>query len=67
MRRVPGCESTWNPLAVSAGGHLGLFQFAPGTWAGTPYGRRSALQAKWASLAAAWMIRQGRRAEWSCK
>lgn len=26
------CESGWNPNAVSAGGHLGLAQFAPASW-----------------------------------
>ena len=26
------CESRWNTLAVSPGGHLGLVQFAPASW-----------------------------------
>ena len=67
MRRIPGCESTWSPLAVSGGGHLGLYQFHPGTWQGTPYGGRNPLRAKWAALAAGWMVRQGRTNEWSCR
>jgi hypothetical protein len=66
MLRVPGCESTWNPFAVSPGGHRGLYQFAPGTWAGTPYGRRSIFSAFWQPFAAAWMLRQGRVREWAC-
>lgn len=67
MRRVPHCESTWNPYARSPGGHMGLFQFAPGTWAGLRYARRSAYQAKWAALAAAQMVRLGRTSEWACR
>lgn len=31
INRVIQCESLWNPLAT--GGHLGLAQFAAGTWA----------------------------------
>lgn len=67
MRRVPGCESGWRPQAVSPAGHLGLYQFNPGTWAGTPYGGHSAVRAKWAALAAAWMLRHGRAGEWACR
>lgn len=33
LLRVAWCESRWNPQAVSAAGHLGIFQFAPHTWA----------------------------------
>lgn len=66
LLRVPSCESTWNPYAVSAGGHKGLYQFDPGTWAGTPYGHRSIFSAFWQPYAAAWMLRQGRVGEWSC-
>lgn len=68
MRRIPGCESGWDPHAVNGGGSgsLGLYQFMPGTWASTPYGRHSPFSAKWASLAAAWMVRAGRSREWVC-
>lgn len=66
MYRVPGCESTWQPWVTSSGGHMGLFQFAPGTWAGLRYRGRSAYDAKWASLAAVLMVKQGRTSEWSC-
>lgn len=55
MRRIPGCESGWNPYAYN--GHpqnsaptaaiygppeksAGLYQFMPSTWATTPYIRR---------------------------
>src|SRR3990170_7910072 len=30
---VVECESHWDPYAVSPGGHRGLAQFEPGTWA----------------------------------
>lgn len=67
MRRVPGCESGWNPWATSPGGHMGLYQFAAGTWAGLRYRRHSAYVAKWAALGAALMVREGRTGEWSCR
>lgn len=69
LLRIPGCESTWNPWARSAGGHIGLFQFAPSTFAGTPYGRHSIWSARWQAYAAAWMIApaQGRSGEWACR
>jgi hypothetical protein len=66
MRRVPGCESRWNPYAYNPSGATGLFQFLPSTWTTTRYGRRSITSAKWQALAAAWMLRQGRSREWVC-
>jgi hypothetical protein len=67
MRRVPGCESGWNPYARNPSGSTGLFQFMPSTWATTPYGHRSIYSAKWQSLGAAFMLRAGRSGEWVCK
>ena len=67
MRRVPACESHWNPYARNASCGGGLYQFLPSTWATTPYRRRWVFKAKWNALAAAWMIRQGRAGEWSCR
>lgn len=68
MRRIPGCESGWNPYNRNGGsGSTGLFQFLPSTWATTRYARRSIWSAKWQALAAAWMLRQGRAGEWVCR
>jgi thioesterase domain-containing protein len=64
-KRVSFCESRWNPHA-SNGVSFGLWQFIPSTWASTPFRRRSIWSAKWSSLAAMWMWRQGRKGEWSC-
>lgn len=66
LLRVPGCESGWNPLAQNRSGASGLFQFMPGTWATTPYGRRSIWSARWQSFAAVYMLRAGRSGEWVC-
>jgi hypothetical protein len=67
MLSVSMCESTWNRFAVNgSSGSTGLFQFIPSTWATTPYGGRDIYSAKWQSLAAAWMWRQGRSGEWVC-
>lgn len=67
LRRRAWCESRLNP-AASNGTHFGLFQFLPSTYATTPYaGRGSIWSAKWNSLAAAWMQRVGRGAEWACQ
>lgn len=70
MRRVPGCESSWNPYATN-GPHVGLFQFRvapPSTWATTPYAVRSPWSARWQAFAAAWMLKVGRApGEWACK
>ncbi len=68
MRRVPRCESGWNPYARNPSGASGLFQILyPSTWNTTPYRRRDPFSAKWNSLAAAYMVRQRRTREWVCK
>lgn len=68
MRRIPVCESDYDPLASNPAPPYakGLYQFIDETWASTPYGRYSVFKAKWASLAAAWMLKQGRSGEWEC-
>jgi hypothetical protein len=65
--RKARCESKLDPLAAR-GPHAGLFQFRiSGTWATTPYARRSPWRAKWNALAAAWMHHVGRGGEWTCR
>ena len=67
--RKARCESKLNPLAAG-GPNAGLFQFRiSGTWATTPYARRSPWRAKWNALAAAWMHSAGvnRGGEWTCR
>lgn len=65
--RVARCESKLDPYARNKSGSTGLFQFLPSTWDTTPYRRRSIYSAKWQSLAAMWMFRQGRKREWVCR
>lgn len=83
MRRVPHCESTWNPLAYfrrqvaetaierrwaeSQGRSAGLYAFKPSTWRGLRYRAHSLWLAKWSSLGAALMVRSDRRDEWTCR
>jgi hypothetical protein len=67
MYRIPGCESSWNVYARNASGASGLYQFMVGTWWTTPYRTQSIWSAKYQSLAARWMILQGRSGEWSCR
>lgn len=67
MLRVARCESSLDPYNEYAG-HRGLFQFNyPGTWNTTKYSTHDPYSAKWNSLAAAWMWKQGRRSEWQCR
>lgn len=65
LYRVMMCESTGNPMADN-GTHKGLFQFHPGTWAGTPYGGADIHDGPSQIMAAAWMWSQGRQNEWTC-
>lgn len=68
MRDLARCESNFNPRAhnTQGSGATGLFQFMPGTWAGTPYRGYSIYSAKYQSLSAGWMLARGRRNEWAC-
>lgn len=69
MWRVMMCESGGSPRASGGGGAwLGLFQYAPGTWAGgwNPYRSNSIWDAKSQifATAKAWSI--GMQSAWSC-
>jgi hypothetical protein len=81
MRRIPSCESGWNPYAYFSHPNnrspqtatvkrsnisAGLYEFKPTTWSSTPYGSKSIWSATWQAFAAAWMVRQGRTGEWVC-
>lgn len=67
LRSVSWCESRWRPSAVGNGSY-GLFQFLRGTWARTPYARRSVFDGLANALAAAWLVRRdGGWQEWSCQ
>jgi len=71
MRRISWCESRFWPGAVSRGGHQGLFQFSPRTYAwmaeqaglaGTsPFDPWSAARV------AAWGLSHGYAGHWSCR
>ena len=59
-------ESRYNWRATNASsGAAGLYQFMPGTWASTPYGRYSPYHPKWSALAAMWMWKRGGYSHWS--
>ena len=65
LYRVMICESKGDSNADN-GVCKGLFQFNPGTWAGTPYGGESIYDGHAQIKAAAWMWSQGRKGEWTC-
>jgi len=65
LYRVMYCESKGDPYADN-GVNKGLFQFHPGTFAGTPYGSASIYDGRSQIFAAAWMWSQGRQGEWTC-
>ncbi len=67
MLRVATCESGLNPYAYNPAGWYGLFQFVPGTFAGTPYGAYDIYDPVANANAAAWMWSVGRRGEWTCQ
>ncbi len=67
MLRVATCESGLNPYAYNPAGWYGLFQFVPGTFAGTPYGAHDIFDPVANANAAAWMWSVGRRGEWTCQ
>ncbi|MBI3936377.1 MAG: hypothetical protein HY323_05320 [Betaproteobacteria bacterium] len=66
LRRVAWCESRFYLWARSPGGNVGPFQFAPATWAGTPFARFSPFDPVASSLATGWMWQRGRKNDWSC-
>jgi len=63
-----GCESSFQirPCALGAQGELGPFQFKLSTWAETPYAHLDPCDVWAATLAAAWMVKEGRQYEFSC-
>jgi hypothetical protein len=65
LKRKAWCESRFKADATN-GEHVGVFQFAWGTWGTTPYAQHSPWFAKWSSLAAAYMHAVGRGREWEC-
>ena len=59
-------ESRFNPRVVnSSSGASGLYQFMPGTWASTPYHKKSVFSPKWAALGAMWMWSRGGYSHWA--
>ncbi len=65
LRSIAWCESRLIPTARNPSGASGLVQFMPGTWANTPYARRSPFRARWNALAGAWLIRRVGTGPWA--
>lgn len=64
---IARCESGLRATVLNGGGSgsSGLMQFMPSTFAGTPYGGRPILSAKWNALAGAWLLRRAGTGPWA--
>jgi len=70
LRRIAYCESRYTPWVTSRGGHMGLYQYAPRTWAtfsrwagyegASPYDPWSA------AMVTAWALRHNYAGHWAC-
>jgi soluble lytic murein transglycosylase-like protein len=66
--RVANCESHFNPSSVNkTSGAMGLFQFMPSTWAGSPYAAQSPFDPVANTQAAFWLYKTYGPGRWSCK
>jgi hypothetical protein len=66
--RIAYCESRYHPNSVNSdSGASGLFQFMPGTWAGTPWASQSPFDPVANAQAAAWLYSHYGPGRWSCK
>ncbi len=66
--RIAWCESRYHPNSVNSdSGASGLFQFMPGTWAGTPWASQSPFDPVANAQAAAWLYSRYGPGRWSCK
>jgi hypothetical protein len=66
--RVAWCESRYHPNSVnSSSGAAGLFQFMPGTWAGSPFHAKSPFDPVANAQAAAWLYSTYGPQRWTCQ
>jgi hypothetical protein len=64
---VAYCESRYHPNSInSESGASGLFQFMPGTWAGSPWANQSPFDPVANAQAAAWLYSHYGPGRWSC-
>jgi hypothetical protein len=64
---VAYCESRYHPNSVNSdSGASGLFQFMPGTWAGSPWASKSPFDPVANAQAAAWLYSKYGPGRWSC-
>ena len=70
MRRIAYCESRYTPWVTSRGGHMGLFQYSPGTWTTfsrwAGYAGASPYDPWSAAMVTAYALRNGYARHWSC-
>jgi hypothetical protein len=65
---VAYCESRYHPNSVNTdSGASGLFQFMPGTWAGTPWASQSPFDPVANAQAAAWLYSRYGPGRWTCQ
>ena len=70
LRAIARCESGFRPWVTSPGGHMGLLQFHPRTWAWMSqqagYGGTNPYDAWAAAHVAAWALSRGYARHWAC-
>lgn len=70
LRRIAYCESRYTPWATSRGGHMGLYQYAPGTYRWMSWqaglGGTSAYDPWAAAMVTAWALAHGYAGHWAC-
>ena len=71
LRRIAYCESRYTPWVTSRGGHMGLFQYAQGTWrwmsTQAGYAGASPYDPRAAAMVTGWALAHDLSGHWACR